>query len=688
MPSATPEPEPPALLPETAGVPLAFSLQPLANVDGYLTAGTMDNRTEELFVFSSLDRSVYAYGGGDRLWRARMPGPSYAVAILDDGQVAAGDDAGMVTLLDSDGQRLWQHDLGTRVTALAFPLSGGLLAGGWDGRLTLLNLDPGEERVRWQVPLDSRVTDIAPLLGGRAAVATADGDVILFWYSGAEFWRFPTGAPATRLRAYRLDGQDIILAGLQDGRLLALTDRGKLLWQVRLGDGTPLWNVVFLRQLEGPAIVAATGGAAPVLSLLSPQGTWKWRLALPSPAGAVTAMNLDSDGEFEILVGLQSGEIAAYDGEGRSRGSIQAGLPVSKILAPDWEMDPLGSGLVLADLNAWRIVGGRGPAVQPRLDVPKMVDSFSEPLPSAALPMAGGQGEREGAVLAFLGDVVPGRSMEFQIERYGAAYPWIGLAPLLNDADLAVANLECVLSTQGKPLNKPYVIRAHPSAGETLAAAGIDLVTLANNHTLDYGNDALDDTLAVLDGLDITAIGAGQTAEDAYRPAIIELNGVRVALLAYAGAYWQGSADVPVSDRIAWGDPAVVGKEVRAVRDKADVVIVILHAGKEYSRTPSATQVAVAHAAVDAGADLVVGHHPHVTQTVERYGEGLIVYSLGNALFDIPLQAAMQGDLLRVQVTQDGLGQAELWPFWIDGEIQPRLLDDGHGMPRFRVIYP
>ncbi|MGC9335036.1 MAG: CapA family protein, partial [Anaerolineae bacterium] len=84
----------------------------------------------------------------------------------------------------------------------------------------------------------------------------------------------------------------------------------------------------------------------------------------------------------------------------------------------------------------------------------------------------------------------------------------------------------------------------------------------------------------------------------------------------------------------------------------------------------------------------VVGHHPHVTQTVERYGNGLIVYSLGDALFDIPRSAAMRGDLLRVYVTAEGLVRAELWPFWIEDTIRPRLLADKEGQPQFRAIYP
>ena len=145
---------------------------------------------------------------------------------------------------------------------------------------------------------------------------------------------------------------------------------------------------------------------------------------------------------------------------------------------------------------------------------------------------------------------------------------------------------------------------------------------------------------------------------------------------------------MPDSDLVAWSDPESVTDGVWEVRSRADIVVVVLHAGKEYSRTPTEAQLAAARAAIDAGADLVVGHHPHVTQTVDYYRDGLVVYSLGNALFDIQLQSAMQGDLLRVLVTRDGLMQAELWPFWIDGEIQPRLLEDGQGVPVIEVIYP
>jgi poly-gamma-glutamate synthesis protein (capsule biosynthesis protein) len=280
--------------------------------------------------------------------------------------------------------------------------------------------------------------------------------------------------------------------------------------------------------------------------------------------------------------------------------------------------------------------------------------------------------------------------MEMQLARYGPAHPWAGLGSLLQEADLAVANLEGVLTTQGRPLDKEYLIRAHPQWGQTLVEGGLDLVTLANNHALDFGQAGLDETLRTLEAIDVAVVGAGPPgdAAGARRPALFTLNGVRVAVLGYAAARWNGSVDVPATDRVAWANVEAVQADVRAAQSQADLVVVQLHAGTEYAAKPSAGQVKVARAAVDAGAGLVVGHHPHVTQTVERYGQGLIVYSLGDALFDIPRRAAMEGHLLRVHVTREGVQQAELWPFWIEDAIRPRLLDDGQGGPRTEIIYP
>jgi poly-gamma-glutamate synthesis protein (capsule biosynthesis protein) len=713
-----------------AGKPLDFSLGWQFGGYGHLADGVVTLRDgRPAFVVATLDRQVYALTGtGQVLWRAGAAGPAYALAVLDGGQVAVGDDAGHVTVFDDHGRRLWRHELGSRVTALYGNWQGGLLAGGWDERLTLLKAGTGREPLRWQVDLGGPVSGIAALSGppgqSLALASTLDGDIRAFDLDGAEAWHFDAGVAITGLGTLEGEKAHMVLVGLQDGRLLALEpgmDGPRVLWQQDFGLGGPVWHVANLVGDAELEIVVGIGGQAPALALLSAGGDLVWRIATPAAVNALSTVDLDGDGLVasaslvEILAGLATGEIQAYDGQGRLRGSIHAGLPV-------WGLQSAGdrTALVLADVVAWQVSGRDGPSGEPWLPSPPLVplplqSSRWPPVGDATLQTSlgsasdlgsvGGLGsvsdlgsasdlgsvsDQGEALLAFLGDVAPGRSMEAQLARFGAAFPWQGIGPILHEADLAVANLEGVLTTWGQPLDKDYLIRAHPRWGQTLVDGGLDLVTLANNHALDFGQVGLDETLATLEALEIVAVGAGSSADTqrAHRPALFDLNGVRVGVLGYAAARWNSSEDVPATESLAWGQPDVVQANVRSVRDQADVVVVLLHAGTEYDPEPSPDQIAVARAAVDAGANLVVGHHAHVTQTVERYGEGLIVYGLGDALFDIPYAAAMQGDLLLVLVTEEGLARAELWPFWIEDAIRPRLLDDGEGGPSFELVYP
>ncbi len=657
-PTATPTPTLPPRRTPTAAEPWPLALGWSFDANGHLTAGAITTlHGRPAFLLASLGRTLYALDAEGRpLWRARLAGPAYALAVLEGERIAVGDDAGFVTLLDADGQRLWRAELGSRVTALA-PRPGGVLAGGWDERLTLLT-DGGD--ILWQVDLDGPVSGIATL-PGLALAATRQGTVVALDPGGAEVWRFRGDAPITGLGTMG----DEVLVGVQDGRLLALDAAGGLRWQRDLGEGGPLWQAA---SPDGvPAVVVGTGGAEPSLLLLQGDGAALWRIALPAPAGAVAVL-----GDDALLVGLMDGQVQLYDAQGRRRGAVHAGLPV-------WGLAVEGDRLLaLADVVARRLHRAEGERGGAWLPPPPLVPA---PEPPPAEP-----GE---AVLVFLGDVSPGRSMERALDRYGPAVPWAGLEPLLRGADLAVANLEGVLTTLGRPLSKPYLIRAHPRHGAMLAAGDLDLVTLANNHALDYGETGLDQTLDTLAGPGIAVVGAGRSAAEAHRPALFERQGVRLAVLGYAAARWNGSADVPATDRIAWAEVEQIRADVQAARRQADVVIVLLHAGTEYAATPSPDQMAAARAAVEAGAALVVGHHPHVTQTVERWGEGLIVYSLGDAVFDIPRPAAMRGHLLRVSVTRQGVKRAELWPFWIDAAqgYRPRLLDDGQGAARFTIIY-
>lgn len=717
-PSATPSPPPtlvppqPPLLVPAPGKPLEFSLGWRFGSYAHLADAAIiyENETQNLVV-ASLDGNTYALAeDGEILWKASTEGPAYALAVLDGARVVVGDDAGGITLLNGQGRRLWQHDLGSRVTALDAGRQGDLLAGGWQegpphgGQMTLLSSEGDEDHVRWQIDLDSPVSDVAfipdishPSLpeGVLSVGATLDGEIRALDSSGLERWRFDAGAPVVGLGPLNVAGAPRILVGTQDGRLLALdagmerAQEGRagtrlLLWQQSLGEGGPVWSTADLVGGPAPEIITGMGGRVPLLALLSSDGDMLWRIATDSPVNAVVSADMDRDGNLEILAGLASGEIQAYDVQGQLLGKIHAGLPVWDLAAA-----PDSGAFALADVVAWQILDRAGPTGGPWLPPPALASSED----TFALPGGDhftGEDGTSTATLVFLGDVAPGRSMEAQLLRYGPDAPWAGISAVLKAADLSVANLESVLSTQGQPRDKPYLIRAHPYWGQALAAGGLGLVSLSNNHALDYGQVGLDGTLAALEALGVAAVGASSSAEDAQpnRPALYELNGLRVALLGYAAARWNGSEDMPATDRVAWAEPEAISADVAAARGQADLVIVLLHAGAEYAKTPSPAQEAAAKAAIDAGAGLVVGHHPHVTQTVERYKDGLIVYSLGDALFDIPRPEAMRGDLLHVEISKDGLDRAELWPFWIEDAFHPRFLDNGEGTPQVQIIYP
>jgi outer membrane protein assembly factor BamB len=696
--TTTPMPTLPPPMPAAAGEPLAISLGWRLDANAHLTAAAIDlaGAQSEISI-ASLGRRVYSLssGGGVR-WQASTKGPVYALGLLTDGRLAAGDDAGTLTVLDGSGRAVWKAELGSRVTVLHAAPERELLAGGWDEHLSLFD---AEGRLRWQAPVGAPVSSIATLhVEGteRVLVAALDGQVRAFDLQGKELWDFEAGSALTTVTTVLADGQALALLSAQDGRLLALDGSGTLRWQRPLGTGAPISHAA--SQLDGgqPGVVAGTGGTSPTLALLSAAtGQVRWRVSLPAPAAAVTSLDLDADGQLEILAGLADGQVQAYDLQGRLRGAVHAGLSV-------WGLYPAaqGSAIILADVVAWQLVARLGTAGGPWLPLPATLPAPTAPPTTTTIAPSPEQGEPAGGILVFVGDVAFGRSMEAQLARYGPAYPWQGLGPLFHGEDpqampegqqlpvLTIVNLECTLTTQGEPRDKPYLIRAHPLWAQSLAAGGIDLVTLANNHALDFGLPGLEETAETLSALGIETVGAGVTSEAAHRPAIFDLGAVRVAFLGYAAARWDGSVDVPATDRLAWARPGDIQSDVKAVRDQADMVVVLLHAGTEYATRPSADQVAAAHAAIDAGADLVVGHHPHVTQTVERYRQGLIVYSLGDAVFDIPRASAMRGHLLRVRVTPGGLAGAELWPFWIEGSIQPRLLNNGLGAPLVESIYP
>ena len=282
--------------------------------------------------------------------------------------------------------------------------------------------------------------------------------------------------------------------------------------------------------------------------------------------------------------------------------------------------------------------------------------------------------------IAAVGDVMLARDLVSLMDEHGAFYPFALVADLLRDADLTIANLEGTFTERGDPvLDKPFTFRTPPRFADGLAEAGIDLVSLGNNHAADFGPESLVDTIAALERVGVAYAGAGPDEAAARRPAFLEANGLRIALLSYTDipcATFAGE-DTP---GVAFADAEDIAADVRAARERADIVIVALHAGIEYTDAPDVTQQEPARAAIDAGAALVLGHHSHTLQGWERYGEGLIVYSLGNFVFDLDEDdlehlgpRAFESMVLSVTLSAQGVQDVTATPLFFDTrENRPR----------------
>jgi poly-gamma-glutamate synthesis protein (capsule biosynthesis protein) len=207
------------------------------------------------------------------------------------------------------------------------------------------------------------------------------------------------------------------------------------------------------------------------------------------------------------------------------------------------------------------------------------------------------------------------------------------VADLFSKADIAFVNLESPFWDK-KPIgNSELIFRAEPDSIAALKLAGIDVVSTANNHARDCYGQGVGFTLAWLKQNGIAAAGSGETAAAAHAGCILERNGWRFGFLGYT--FDQSNGNHPdIDPRIAMLDVEQMRQDVAAMKRRAEVVIVSMHAGAEYWTHTHPNQTAFARAAVEAGARVVVGHHPHVVQPVERYRDGVIFYSLGNLVFD------------------------------------------------------
>jgi hypothetical protein len=254
--------------------------------------------------------------------------------------------------------------------------------------------------------------------------------------------------------------------------------------------------------------------------------------------------------------------------------------------------------------------------------------------------------------IAITGDLMLGRSLSPEMLATRDGFPFAHTGDYLSSFDLTVGNLECVVSTLGSPIpGKQFTFEANPVGFERLRNAGFDVVSVANNHSGDYGQQAFMDMLDHLPTHDIMPLGGGANLAAAHTPVIKTVHTTTVGFLAYCEIEPSSFAATATTPGHAWLDPTLMRADISALRSRVDYIIVFTHWGIEYQTLPDADQQALAHLAVDSGADLVVGAHPHVRQTVELYLGKPIIYSLGNFVFDeMPGYEESRGNVLELML--------------------------------------
>ncbi len=280
-------------------------------------------------------------------------------------------------------------------------------------------------------------------------------------------------------------------------------------------------------------------------------------------------------------------------------------------------------------------------------------------------------------VINAVGDIMLSGKGTGTYSKMGYDYPFSSVVNELKTGDITIGNLEAPITRHGKEFTgKKFRFRVTPAAAKALNNSGFSVLTLANNHMMDYGPVGLDETLRNLDDANILHTGAGENLASARKPSIMLVGGKTVAFLAYsmtfpsefyAGQHRPGTAP---------GFESLFSGDISGVKSRADYVVVSFHWGSEKASTPHQYQISAAHRAIDAGADVVIGHHPHVLQGIELYKKGVIFYSLGNFAFGSLSRSSDVGAIARVTL-ENGIKEVEVIPLNVlnhEIHFQPKIL--------------
>jgi len=288
--------------------------------------------------------------------------------------------------------------------------------------------------------------------------------------------------------------------------------------------------------------------------------------------------------------------------------------------------------------------------------------------------------------MASVGDINLGDAPGSAIAANGPSYPWTSVGKTLRGADIAFGNLECAISERGAAFPKQYNFRGTPEALAGLRRhSGMDVLNLANNHVGDYGTAATLDTVREVRRLGMTSVGAGSTLEGASEPQVVERLGLKVAFVGFSNILPYDFAATADRPGVAWATTEAVTNGVREARSRADIVVATFHWGIEKAPFETADQHALAQAAADAGAQLVIGAHPHVLQPVRRAGATVVAYSLGNFVFGAHSSGTSTTGILETSLTAEGVAGAHWRGATIAG-ARPQL--DGEPPRRLPIDEP
>lgn len=288
--------------------------------------------------------------------------------------------------------------------------------------------------------------------------------------------------------------------------------------------------------------------------------------------------------------------------------------------------------------------------------------------------------ERENIRLAAMGDVMLARDVGKHIFDKPDDFQFNDIKPIINNHDIIFLNLENPVSTRGTPheIQDPHVtFCCTPDSLEVLKNLHATVVSIGNNHMLDYGDIALHDTIEHLDSMGIKHVGGGRNYEEANRPLLMKCNGIKIAFLAYVFIY-SASTRMATKKRPGISDYRInhILPKIRDLNIAGYQVIVSIHWGMEYSFYPIPYQMKQAREMIENGASLILGHGPHYPQGIENYKGGQIIYSLGNFIFDEPHIFANRSFIYSTEVTGNNtLDKMQIYPVQLINHV-PKLIND------------